>query len=181
MGFFFVCLFFSPFGSPLIHNYLWIFKFCSRLMEHCCAGVGPPGILCLGSSFSPLFFFGGGVALLGSQRGGIPPTSGICSFIFFSTATLRVRSLLLLGGGRGRPGVPPLLCHPHGCSGAGGVQCQVQGAASVGQWGGGGIFYFFFFSLFFSPGGVRAGAGPGLRAASRGRYRAPGEGAMAPR
>lgn len=145
MGFFFVCLFFSPFGSPLIHNYLWIFKFCSRLVEHCCAGVGPPGILCLGSSFSPLFFFGGGgLHCWGRSGGGFPPLQAFVHSFFFSTATLRVRSLLLLGGDRGRPGVPPP-CHPHGCSGAGGVRCQVQGAASVGQWGGGGIYYCLFF------------------------------------
>lgn len=98
-----------------------------------------------GHHFPLYFFWGGGLHCWGRSGGGFPPLQAFVHSFFFSTATLRVRSLLLLGGGRGRPGVPPLLCHPHGCSGAGGVRRQVQGAASVGQWGGGGFITVYFF------------------------------------
>lgn len=83
--------------------------------------------------------------MLGSQRGGIPPTSGICSFIFFSTATLRVRSLLLLGGGRGRPGVPPPCATPTAAVGLGGFGVRFRVLPVWGNGGGGGFITVYFF------------------------------------
>lgn len=94
--------FLALFGSPLIHNYLWIFKFLST-------GVGRLSILCFWGHHFPPCLSGGCIA--GGRSGADSPQFRHLLIHFFSycyfKGSLTAAPGLGVWGCRGSPLVPP--------------------------------------------------------------------------